>query len=344
MTRAIKIGEVTIGGGNPIVIQSMTNTRTVDVETTVRQIIQLQMVGCEIVRLAVPDLESAVALKQIKSRVSIPLVADIHYDYKLAIESIKNGADKVRINPGNIGSKWKVQELAKVAREFQVPIRVGANSGSIPRDFEHLDFASALAEAALREVRYLEEVGFENIVVSVKSSDVLETIKANEYIATKIDYPIHLGVTEAGTYEMAVIKSSAAMGYLLLKGIGDTVRISIAGDPTTEVIVAKKLLIALHLRKGGQVIACPTCARSEINVEEIAKRIEPLVEQTNLTVAVMGCVVNGIGEGKHADIGVAGTKTGIVVFKKGKILKTVSHQSLEEELKELIRSMTQINS
>ncbi|AEH51160.1 flavodoxin-dependent (E)-4-hydroxy-3-methylbut-2-enyl-diphosphate synthase [Pseudothermotoga thermarum] len=339
MRKAVRVGKVIIGGGSPVSIQSMTNTPTVDVEKTVQQIVELQMAGCEIVRLAIPDFESAKALKQIKEKVSIPLVADIHFDHRLAIESIKNGADKIRINPGNIGAKWKVQEVARVASEYKVPIRVGSNSGSIPKEFEKYERSVALAEAALREVRYLEEVGFENIVVSAKSTDVLETIKANEYIASKVDYPIHLGVTEAGTYEMAVIKSSIALGYLLLKGIGDTIRVSIAGDPVKEVVVAKKLLIALGLRKGGQVIACPTCARAEIDVEEIAKKIEPLVEKTNLTVAVMGCVVNGIGEGKHADIGVAGTKSGVVIFRKGEILKTVSHTDLEKELMELLNSV-----
>ncbi len=339
MTRTVRIGRITIGGGNPVAIQSMTNTPTVDVESTVRQIIQLEAAGCEIVRLAIPDFDSAASLKMIKQKVNLPLVADVHFDYKLAIESIKNGADKIRINPGNIGAGWKVRELARVASEYQVPIRVGANSGSLPKDVEIGDRAVALAEAALREVRYLEEVGFDNIVVSVKSSDVLETIRANEYVSSKVDYPIHLGVTEAGTYETAIIKSSAALGYLLLKGIGDTVRISIAGDPVREVVAAKKLLIALRLRRGGQVIACPTCARAEINVEKIARRIEPLVEQTDLTVAVMGCVVNGIGEGKHADIGVAGTRGGAVIFINGEILKTVSHESIESELLEILKSL-----
>ncbi len=338
MSKAVKIGNIFIGGGNPITIQSMTNTKTVEIEQTVAQIRMLQQAGCDIVRVAVPDLDSAKAIREIKKQISIPLVADVHFDHRLAIEAIKNGADKVRINPGNIQQDWKIRELAHIAKQFQIPIRVGSNIGSLKKEFEsRYDRATALAESALYEVYLLEKFEFHDIVVSVKSSDVLETIKANEYIAQRVDYPIHVGITEAGTYETSIVKSSAGIGYLLLRHIGDTIRISIAGDPVKEVYIAHKLLVSLHLRKGGQVIACPTCARSEFDVEQVAKSIEPLVEKTDLIVAVMGCVVNGIGEGKHADIGVAGTKEGAVIFKKGQIVKTVKREDIHDELLKLIK-------
>ncbi len=333
MSRVVKVGNLFIGGGHPITIQSMTNTKTSDIAATVDQIKRLEEAGCEIVRVAVPDFESAKAIKKIKKGINIPLVADIHFDYRLAIESIKMGADKIRINPGNIGESWKVEELAKVAKDHRIPIRVGSNAGSLKKEFESkYDRATALAESALNEVRILEECGFSEIVVSVKSSDVLETIKANEYIAQKVSYPIHLGITEAGTYETSIVKSSIGIGYLLLRGIGDTIRVSTAGDPVKEVSIARKILISLHLRKGGQVIACPTCARSELDVEKVATQIEPFVEKTDFVVAVMGCVVNGIGEGKHADIGIAGTKNGAVLFKNGQIVKTLSAENIFTEL------------
>ncbi|KAF2957644.1 4-hydroxy-3-methylbut-2-en-1-yl diphosphate synthase [Thermotoga sp. Ku-13t] len=339
MSRIVRVGNVFIGQGYPVSIQSMTNTKTVDVDATVRQIRELVAAGCEIVRVAVADFESAKAINKIKEALDleVPIVADVHYDYRLAIEAIKNGADKVRINPGNIGQDWKVKELVDVAKEYSVPIRVGANSGSLRKDFEEkYDRITALAESALYEVRLLEKFGFYNIVISVKSTDVLETIKANEYVASKVDYPLHIGLTEAGVGEAAIIKSAIAIGHLLLRGIGNTMRVSIAGDPIKEVIVARKILASIGLRKFGQVIACPTCARCEIDVEQIARAIEPIVEKTDLTVAVMGCVVNGIGEGKHADIGVAGTKNGAAIFKSGTIIKTVSREKIIEELIKLI--------
>ncbi|HEY8541468.1 MAG TPA: flavodoxin-dependent (E)-4-hydroxy-3-methylbut-2-enyl-diphosphate synthase [Pseudothermotoga sp.] len=338
MSKVVKVGKVLVGGGNPVTIQSMTNTKTVDIEQTVQQIKMLQDAGCDIVRVAVPDFESARAIKLIKEQINIPLVADIHFDHRLAIEAIKNGADKIRINPGNIGEDWKIEELSKVAKEFQIPIRVGSNVGSLRKEFESkYDRATALAESALHEVYLLEKFEFYDIVVSVKSSDVIETIKANEYIAQKIIYPIHIGITEAGTYDTSIIKSSVGIGHLLLRKIGDTIRVSIAGDPIKEVYAARKLLVSLHLRKGGQVIACPTCARTEFDVEQVARSIEPIVEGTNLVVAVMGCVVNGIGEGRHADIGIAGTKDGAVIFEKGQIIKTVKRESICEELLNLIK-------
>lgn len=339
MSRVVKVGKVFIGKGYPVSIQSMTNTKTSDVDATVKQIKELVVAGCEIVRVAVPDLESARSIRKIKQLLDfdVPIVADVHYDHRLAIEAIKSGADKVRINPGNIGQDWKVKELVEVAKERSIPIRVGANSGSLRKDFEQkYDRITALAESALYEVRLLERLGFFDIVISVKSTDVLETIKANEYVASKVEYPLHIGLTEAGVGETAIVKSSIAIGHLLLEGIGNTVRVSIAGDPIKEVIVARRILASLGLRKAGQVIACPTCGRCEIDVEKIAKTIEPLVEKTDLTVAVMGCIVNGVGEGRHADIGVAGTRQKAVLFESGKILKTIAPDTIVEELIKLI--------
>jgi (E)-4-hydroxy-3-methylbut-2-enyl-diphosphate synthase len=339
MSRVVKVGKIFIGKGHPVSIQSMTNTKTSDVDATVKQIKELVAAGCEIVRVAVPDLESARSIRKIKQLLGtdVPIVADVHYDHRLAIEAIESGADKVRINPGNIGQDWKVRELVEVAKERSVPIRVGANSGSLRKDFEQkYDRVVALAESALYEVRLLEKFGFFDIVISVKSTDVLETIRANEYVASKVEYPLHIGLTEAGVGETAIVKSSIALGHLLLKGIGNTVRVSIAGDPVREVIVARKILASVGLRKSGQVIACPTCGRCEIDVEKIAKVIEPLVESTDLTVAVMGCIVNGVGEGRHADIGVAGTKQKAVIFESGRIVKTIPPDTIVDELVKLI--------
>ncbi|HBT39662.1 MAG: 4-hydroxy-3-methylbut-2-en-1-yl diphosphate synthase [Thermotoga sp. 50_1627] len=340
MSKAVKVGKVVIGKGYPVSIQSMTNTRTTDVDATVKQIRELVAAGCEIVRVAVANLEGARSIREIKQLLGsdVPIVADVHYDHRLAIEAIKNGADKVRINPGNINQDWKIRELVQVAKEYSVPIRVGANSGSLRKEFEQkYDRITALGESALYEVRLLEKFGFFDIVISVKSTDVLETIKANEYVASKVEYPLHIGLTEAGVGETAIVKSSIAIGHLLLKGIGNTVRVSIAGDPIKEVIVARKILASVGLRKVGQVIACPTCGRCEIDVEKIAKTIEPLVEKTDLTVAVMGCIVNGVGEGRHADIGVAGTRQKAVIFESGKILKTIAPDTIVEELTRLIQ-------
>ncbi|ACM23861.1 MULTISPECIES: flavodoxin-dependent (E)-4-hydroxy-3-methylbut-2-enyl-diphosphate synthase [Thermotoga] len=332
MRRSVRVGRVTIGGGAPVSVQSMTTTKTSDVERTVLQIKRLEEAGCEIVRVAVQDEEDAKAIRKIKEKVSIPVVADIQFDYKLAILSVKNGADKIRINPGNM-SKERLRDVVSVAKEYGVPIRVGANVGSLKhRTSERW---KDLAESALEEVRALEMEGFYDIVVSVKSSNVLETIRANEYIAERVDYPIHLGVTEAGVAETAVVKSSIAIGYLLLKGIGDTIRVSIAGDPVREVIVGKKILISLGLREGLEVIACPTCGRAEIDVEELAQKVESSLFHINrnLKVAVMGCVVNGIGEGKDADLGVAGLKDGAVIFVKGKIMEKVPKERVIDRLR-----------
>ncbi|ANQ53376.1 4-hydroxy-3-methylbut-2-en-1-yl diphosphate synthase [Thermosipho affectus] len=338
MKKEINIGNVKIGGKNPIVIQSMTNTNTENIEETLSQINRLYKAGCELVRVSIPTFEAAIALKNITKKSPIPVIADIHYDYKLAIESIKNGAKKIRINPGNIGNKEKVKEIVKVAKEYNIPIRVGANSGSISNEFAHLSKVDALCESALKEVKILESLGFYNIVISVKSSDVKETIQAYEKIYNITEYPLHLGVTEAGTYEWALIKSSIALGYLLYNGIGDTIRISIAGDPVNEVIVAKKILISLNLRKGPQIIACPTCARTNIDVENWANILEQRFSNKNIKIAVLGCVVNGIGEGKDADIGIAGIPNGFILFKDGKIIGQFKSEEIIDVLEKYINT------
>jgi len=338
MSRAVKVGNVVIGGGNLVVIQSMTTTKTANVEATVEQIKRLEKAGCELVRVAVQDEEDAKAIREIKERIAIPIVADIQFDHKLAILSIENGANKIRINPGNISQRG-VKDVILVAKERGVPIRVGANTGSLKRKTSErwLD----LAESALEEVRLLEKEGFYDIVVSVKSPDVWETVRANEYIAEKVDYPIHLGVTEAGTYETAVVKSSMALGYLLAEGIGDTIRVSIAGDPVREVVVAKKILMSLGLREGVEVIACPMCGRAQIDVENIAREVEEKFFHLNkkLKIAIMGCVVNGVGEGRDADIGVAGMKDGAVLFVKGEIIGKVSKEEILGELDLRVREI-----
>ncbi len=339
----VRIGSVVIGDGMPVAIQSMTNTRTSDVESTVGQIKRLERAKVDIVRVAVPDEESARAVSRIKERVEVPIVADVHFDHRLAIEAIKAGADKIRINPGNIGARWKVEEVAKAAKDRKIPIRVGANSGSIPKDLEkYEDRAEALAEAALREVRILENIGFHDIVVSVKSSDPVETIKANEYIRKRVEYPLHIGVTEAGVYESAIISSSFALGHLLYEGIGDTIRVSIAGDPVREVIVARKLLSFLGLRKEPKVIACPSCARAVFDVERIARKVEEKLFEIGkpVTFSVLGCYVNGIGEGRHADAGIAGVDDErFVAFKRGEILGTFKMENLGEVFSDLLEDL-----
>ncbi|MFN6991109.1 MAG: flavodoxin-dependent (E)-4-hydroxy-3-methylbut-2-enyl-diphosphate synthase [Fervidobacterium sp.] len=336
--KVIKIGNVLIGGGNPIAIQSMTNTDTKDVAKTVEQIKKLEQAGCEIIRISLPDTESARMVRKIKEHIKIPTVGDIHFDYKVAIEAIKHGVDKIRINPGNIGNEEKVKEIVTIAKEYKIPIRVGANSGSIPKDLEHLPRTKALAEAALREVRLLEKFGFEDIVVSVKSSDVIETIEANRHIGKNVQYPLHVGVTEAGTLYNSVIKSSLALGVLILEGLVDTIRISIAGDPVNEVIAAKKVLTFLRLRSGPNIVACPMCARTVFDVEKVAIEVEKRLAnvEKNITISVLGCVVNGIGEGKDADVGIAGIKEGIVVFHKGQIIGTYKFEEGLKKLEELI--------
>lgn len=341
MSRVVKIGNVEIGGGNPISIQSMTNTKTKDIRGTLKQIAELEKAGCEIVRLSVPDTDSLEALPSILKEVSLPLVADIHFDYKLAIGSIKAGISKIRLNPGNIGDNWKIEEVVRVAKDFKTPIRVGANSGSIKKQFQDYPKEIALGESALEEVRILEKLGFEDIVISVKSSSVRETVLANEYVHERVDYPLHLGVTEAGIGNLAITKSAIGIGSLLLKGIGDTIRVSIAGDPVNEVIAARDILKSLDLLEAPDIVACPTCARTEIAVENLAEKVTSWLDgdDKKIKVAIMGCVVNGIGEGKDADIGIAGTRNGGVIFVKGKIIDRVENAELEKRFKEVLADL-----
>ncbi len=341
MSKIVKIGNVEIGGGMPIAVQSMTNTDTKNVERTLEQIKALENAGCKIVRLSVYDEECVEALREIKRKTRLPLVADIHFDYKLAIKSIEVGIDKVRINPGNIGARWKVKEVAKAASDHGVAIRVGANMGSIDKHyFEKFgDRIDALVTSAMDEVEMLESVAFDNIVVAVKSSNAVETILANERIAKLTDHPIHLGVTEAGIYEDAVVKSAFAIGHLIHEKIGDTIRISIAGDPVREVFVAYSILRAVQAIEGIEIVACPTCARSEINVEELAKEVKNELRgiKTNLKVAVMGCFVNGIGEARDADIAVFGTKSGGVIYENGIKTGVVERKKIASTLKEMVK-------
>lgn len=333
-TRVIRIGDRVIGGGNPILIQSMTNTRTEDVEATAAQIQVLEAAGCEIVRCTVPNMEAAEAIKEIKKRISIPLVADIHFDYKMAIAAMENGADKIRINPGNIGGKDKVAAVVAVAKERDIPIRVGVNSGSLEKELVekyHGVTAKGLVESALDKVRMIEELGYENLVISIKSSDVLMCVKAHEMLAEETDYPLHVGITEAGTIISGNIKSSIGLGLILYQGIGDTIRVSLTGDPVQEIKSAKLILRTLGLRKGGiEVVSCPTCGRTKIDLIGLANQVEDMAGQfpLDIKVAVMGCAVNGPGEAKEADIGIAGGIGEGLLIKKGEIVKKVPESEL----------------
>lgn len=337
MTKKIKIGNLYIGGGEPIRIQSMTNTKTKDVEKTVEQILRLESLGCEIIRVAIPDMESAKAIEKIKAKIHIPIVADIHFDYKLALEAIYNGADKIRINPGNIGGPEKVKKIVDEAKRYGIPIRVGANSGSLPKEILEKyksPTPEAIVEAALSQVRLLESFEFDNIVISVKSSDVLTTIKSYEILSRRTSYPLHVGLTEAGTFIAGCVKSSIAIGHLLLQGIGDTIRVSLTDDPEKEVTVAKEILKGLKLKKGVNIISCPTCARCNVDLIKIANEVEKRIGNLDLdiSIAIMGCAVNGPGEAKEADIGIAcGIGEGLL-FKKGKIVKKVKEDDLVDEL------------
>ena len=333
-TKTIRIGNVAIGGGNPIAIQSMTNTKTEDVEATVAQILALEKVGCEIIRCAVPTMEAAEALKEIKKRIHIPLVADIHFDYRLAIAAIENGADKIRINPGNIGDISRVKAVVDKAKEYNIPIRVGVNSGSLEKNLVEKYggvTAEGIVESALDKVHIIEELGYDNLVVSIKSSDVLMCVKAHELIAEKCQYPLHVGITEAGTILSGNIKSSVGLGIILHEGIGDTIRVSLTGDPLEEIKSAKLILRTLGLRKGGiEVVSCPTCGRTKIDLIGLANQVEEMVQDISLDlkVAVMGCVVNGPGEAKEADIGIAGGIGEGLLIKKGEIVKKVKEEEL----------------
>lgn len=338
-TREIQIGNRIIGGSNPIAIQSMTNTRTEDIEATVAQILELEAAGCEIIRCTVPTEEAAKAISQIKKRIHIPLVADIHFDYKMAILAMENGADKIRINPGNIGGKEKLEAVVRVAKERNIPIRVGVNSGSLEKELIAKYggvTAEGIVESALDKVRMIEDFGYENIVISIKSSDVLMCVKAHELIAQQTDYPLHVGITEAGTLFSGNVKSSIGLGIILHQGIGDTIRVSLTGNPVEEIKTAKLILRTLGLRKGGiEVVSCPTCGRTKIDLIGLANRVETMVEEfpLDIKVAVMGCVVNGPGEAKEADIGIAGGIGEGLLIKKGEIIKKVPEERLLEELR-----------
>lgn len=340
-TKVIKIGDCAIGGGNPIRIQSMTNTKTEDVAATVQQILALEDAGCEIIRCTVNNEEAALALKEIKKQVHIPVVADIHFDYRLAIAAIENGADKIRINPGNIGGEDKVQAVVAKAKEYGVPIRVGVNSGSLEKDIVAKYggvTAEGIVESALDKVRMIENCDYDQIVISIKSSDVLMCVKAHELIAGKTPYPIHVGITESGTLLRGNIKSSIGLGLILHQGVGDTIRVSLTGDPVQEIVSAKLILKTMGLRKGGiEVVSCPTCGRTSIDLIGLANQVEELVaqyEHLDMKVAVMGCVVNGPGEAKEADLGIAGGNGEGLLIKKGEIVRKLPEAELLSALKE----------
>ena len=333
-TRTIKVGNVKIGYKYPISVQSMCNTKTSDVNATVAQIKRLEEDGCEIIRVGIPNKESVKALKQIKKEIDIPLVADIHFDYNLAIASMPY-VDKIRINPGNIGSKEKVLEIIKNAKDYQIPIRIGVNSGSLEKGIIHKykDTAEAMLNSAMHYIKFFEENDFQDLIISLKSSNVLTTIKAHQLLANKVDYPFHLGITETGNYFSGVVKSSIGIGSLLQQGIGDTIRVSLTADPIEEVKTGYEILKSLKLRKKGlEIISCPTCTRTGIDVIEIAKYLENLNIKKNLIVAVMGCIVNGIGESKNADIGVVGTKDNALLYRKGKYLKKIPKDKIKDIL------------
>lgn len=339
-TKVISIGDKVIGGGNPILIQSMTNTKTEDIAATIAQILKLEEAGCEIIRCTVPNLAAAQAIGEIKKAISIPLVADIHFDYQMAIAAMENGADKIRINPGNIGSREKVAEVVKVAKSRNIPIRVGVNSGSLEKELVekyHGVTAEGIVESALDKVHMIEELGYDNLVISIKSSDVMMSVKAHELLAGKTPYPLHVGITESGTILSGNIKSAIGLGIILNKGIGDTIRVSLTGDPVEEIKSAKLILRTLGLRKGGiEVVSCPTCGRTNIDLIGLANQVEQMVQgyDLDIKVAVMGCAVNGPGEAKEADIGIAGGINEGLLMKKGEIVRKVPEAQLLAVLKE----------
>ena len=338
-TKVVQIGKRQIGGGNPILIQSMCNTKTEDVKATVEQILALEHAGCDIIRVAVPTMEAAAALTEIKRQIHIPLVADIHFDYRLAIAAIECGADKIRINPGNIGSKERIQAVVDKAKEYGVPIRVGVNSGSLEKPLVEKYggvTAEGLVESALDKVALIEQMGYDNLVISIKSSDVMMCVKAHELIAKKTHYPLHVGITEAGTVIAGNIKSAVGLGLILSQGIGDTIRVSLTGSPLEEIKSAKLILKTLGLRRGGvEVVSCPTCGRTQIDLIGLANQVETLVQgyPLDIKVAVMGCVVNGPGEAKEADLGVAGGIGEGLLIRKGEIVKKLPESELLPALK-----------
>lgn len=338
-TKTVQIGDCLIGGGNPIAIQSMTNTKTEDVKATVAQILKLEAAGCQIVRCTVPNQKAAEAVCQIKKQIHIPLVADIHFDYRMAIAAMENGADKIRINPGNIGGKEKIEAVIAVAKERNIPIRVGVNSGSLEKELiekYHGVTAEGLVESALDKVKIIESFGYDNMVISIKSSDVMMCVKAHEMIAQRTNYPLHVGITESGTIFSGSIKSAIGLGIILNQGIGDTIRVSLTDDPVKEVEAAKIILKTLGLRKGGiEVVSCPTCGRTQIDLIGLATKVEEMAANydLNLKLAVMGCVVNGPGEAKEADLGIAGGDGCGVLIKKGEVIKKVEESQLLDALK-----------
>lgn len=339
-TKVIDIGGVKIGGKYPIAIQSMTNTKTEDVQATVEQILRLEAAGCEIIRCAVPTMEAAEALREIKKQIHIPLVADIHFDYRLAIAAIENGADKIRINPGNIGSEDRVKAVVDKAKEYGVPIRVGVNSGSLEKPLLEKYggvTAEAIVESALDKVHMIENMGYDNLVVSIKSSDVLMCVRAHELIAKQCPYPLHVGITESGTVYSGNVKSSVGLGIILYEGIGNTIRVSLTGDPAEEIRTAKLILKTLGLRKGGiEVVSCPTCGRTKIDLIGLANEVEKMVADIplDIKVAVMGCVVNGPGEAREADIGIAGGIGEGLLIKKGEVIRKVKEEELLDTLRQ----------
>ncbi|WP_022764621.1 flavodoxin-dependent (E)-4-hydroxy-3-methylbut-2-enyl-diphosphate synthase [Butyrivibrio sp. XPD2006] len=339
-TKVIHIGDRVIGGGNPILIQSMTNTRTEDVEATVAQIKRLEEAGCEIIRSTVPTLEAAKALSEIKKQIHIPIVADIHFDYKMAIAAMENGADKIRINPGNIGGRDRIASVVSCAKERSIPIRVGVNSGSLEKDLVEKYggvTAQGLVESALDKIGIIEDLGYDNMVVSIKSSNVMLCVEAHELLAQKCRYPLHVGITEAGTVYGGNIKSSIGLGIILNKGIGDTIRVSLSGDPVEEIKTAKMILKTLGMRSGGiEVVSCPTCGRTKIDLIGLANAVETMVQgyDLDIKVAVMGCAVNGPGEAKEADIGIAGGVGEGLLIKNGEVVKKVKEDQLLATLKE----------
>ena len=339
-TKTVRIGNRQIGGGNPILIQSMTNTKTEDVNATTAQIRKLTAAGCDLIRCAVPTMEAALALREIKKQITIPLIADIHFDYRLAIAAMENGADKIRINPGNIGGRDCLKSVVDVAKDKNIPIRIGVNSGSLEKELVekyHGVTAEGIVESALDKAGMIEEMGYDNLVISIKSSDVLMCVKAHELIAEKTIYPLHVGITEAGTIISGNIKSSIGLGLILHQGIGDTIRVSLTGDPLEEIKSAILILRTLGLRKGGiEVVSCPTCGRTRINLIELANQVENMVADIplDIKVAVMGCVVNGPGEAKEADIGIAGGVGEGLIIKRGEIYKKVPEENLISELRQ----------
>ncbi len=343
-TKEVLVGNVKIGGGNPIVIQSMTNTSTKDVEATVKQILALEAEGCEIVRVAVPDIEAAEAIKEIKQRINIPLVADIHFDYKLAILAMEMGVDKIRINPGNIGKIENIKKVVDVAKERNIPIRVGVNSGSLESELiEKYGGVTpvGLVESALNNAKIIEDLGYDNLILSLKASNVPFALEAYEMVAEKTKYPLHVGITEAGTLYKGNIKSAVGLGAILSRGIGDTIRVSLTGDPVEEIKSAKEVLQSLGLRTFGiEYISCPTCGRTEVDLISIANEVEEKTKnlKKDIKIAVMGCVVNGPGEAKEADYGIAGGKGVGIIFKKGVLVKKVDESELVSELIKFINN------